>query len=242
MTIPSQLSTPTTQQTCTDGSALDSTGNCPISTTTKQNSALQTLTGLGLPPAPPQPTPNGDGSYQLPTVPAQTNTGTIAPICPSGSHLVGSKCVIDGVSCPSGTDQDGDICKPQLKTTTTPAGGGGTTTPAQPTPLGDGSFQLPTVTPDPRSGGDILLCPSGSHVANSKCVIDGVSCPSGTDQDGDICKPQLKTTTGTPAGGGGTTTTGTPGTTTEKPVPIVIPQAFPKGTLANCPPQTHLSG
>ena len=57
--------------------------------------------GLGLPPPPPQPTPLGDGSFQLPTVPPQP-TGTISPICPSGSHLVGSKCVVDGASCPSG--------------------------------------------------------------------------------------------------------------------------------------------
>jgi hypothetical protein len=49
----------------------------------------------------------------LPTVPPVPNTNTIALICPSGSHLIGSKCVVDGAKCPSGLDggvQEGYNC------------------------------------------------------------------------------------------------------------------------------------
>ena len=52
-------------------------------------------------------------SWEL--APPVPNTNTIAPICPYDSHLVGSKCVINGAGCPPGTVQDdGDItCSPK---------------------------------------------------------------------------------------------------------------------------------
>jgi hypothetical protein len=84
---------------------IDANGNCP--------GVDMRGGGLGLPPPPgPQPTQEGNGVFRLPTVQPLPNTGTIAPICPSGSHLVLNKCVVDNAQCPSGTTQDGDLCTP----------------------------------------------------------------------------------------------------------------------------------
>ncbi|HEY1248949.1 MAG TPA: hypothetical protein VGE97_08190, partial [Nitrososphaera sp.] len=200
----------TTQQqtTCPDGSTPDVTGNCPTSTTpTEPNTApAQTLTqqtcpplpidangkcpgidarggGLGLPPPPPQPTSLGDGSFQLPTVPPEPNTGTIAPICPSGSHLVGSKCVVDGVSCPSGTVQDGDKCSPS-----------------------QAHYNIPSNVAKLQDG----TCPSGYHSTDVQCEINSQQklpngmCPEGTvltTDDRCVTMPVLPGTT-TGSGGG----------------------------------------
>ena len=133
----------------------DVTGNCPTSITAKQNTAPQTLTqqtcpplpidangkcpgidarggDLGLPPPPPQPTPLGDGSFQLPTVSPQPNTGTISSICPSGYHSTDVQCEINSQQklpngmCPDGTiltTDDRCVTPPVLSESTTGSGG-----------------------------------------------------------------------------------------------------------------------
>jgi hypothetical protein len=128
-----------TPQTCPDGSAPASDGTCP--SPTLNNAAPQTLTqktcpplpidangkcpgidmrggGLGLPPPPPpppQPIPEGNGAFRLPTVQPIFGGPGGDPIfgnCPSGSHKVVTKCVVDNVQCPLGTSQFEDSCSP----------------------------------------------------------------------------------------------------------------------------------
>lgn len=90
----------TPQQVCSGGEVLDAKGDCVSS---GEAQAIKNGTII----------PIGDGRFRLPTVPPVPNTNTIAPICPIGSHLELNKCVLNGALCPSGTDQDGDLCRPQ---------------------------------------------------------------------------------------------------------------------------------
>jgi hypothetical protein len=183
----------TEQTSCPDGSTPDpTTGNCPPAATEQNAAPLQTLIrtcpplpldengrcpgidggGLGLPRPPPQPTPLGDGSYQLPTVPPVPNTNTIAPICPSGSHLELNKCVVDGVKCPSGTIQDGDKCTP---------------TPPTNTPPEEDSQSITLTTMLPNADGS---CPTGTtKISGDMCLPNNVECPSGYNRIGNQCVP-----------------------------------------------------
>ena len=73
-------STPT--PTCPIHTVLDATGDC-VSLAVAQDIQNGIL-------------PIADGKLRLATVPPVPNTNTIAPICPDISHLVGSKCVMNG--------------------------------------------------------------------------------------------------------------------------------------------------
>jgi len=176
--------------TCPGGATPDANHKCPA-------------TPPATPPTntPPQPTPVGDGSFQLPTVPPVPNTNTIAPICPSGSHLELNKCVVDGVQCPSGTVQDGDKCTPAPPATPptntppltpkakqlAPLAGGGTD---NGTNTGGGGTTT-TTTPAAQDGGIILVpsnpdgsCPAGSHkfLGSQVCQKDTATTTSGGGQ------------------------------------------------------------
>jgi hypothetical protein len=116
------LQTLTPQQTCKDGSAPDASGMCQDGSTPQQVcSGGEVLDAKGdcVSPGESQAIKNGtiipmgDGRFKLATAPPVPNTNTIAPICPVGFHLELNKCISNGASCPSGTDQDGDICRPQ---------------------------------------------------------------------------------------------------------------------------------
>jgi hypothetical protein len=109
-----------TEQTCPDGSKPDPvTGNCPTPPDNSQEKATTPPPATGETTPAPSLVEGGVfdvrklNVYPLPTVPPVPNTNTIAPICPSGSHLVGSKCVVDGAKCQSGLDgnyQEEDLC------------------------------------------------------------------------------------------------------------------------------------
>jgi PsbP-like protein len=188
---------------------IDQNGNCP--------GIDMRGGGLELPPAPPKPIALGDGSFQLPTLPAKTDTGTIAPICPKGSQLVGSKCVVEGVSCPSGTVQDGDKCLPLAQENcppTTPILFQGKCVDKLPviagssTGAGGGFIQMFPVKPDGSIGS------SGAVVVYVPANKDGSCTPGDDPSSGGYCRHKLQSAANT--GGGGTegTTTGTTTTTT----------------------------
>ena len=97
-----------TQQTCPP-LPIDANGKCP--------GIDARGGGLGLPPPssqPPQAIPEGNGAFRLPTVQPIFSGPGGDPLgnCPSGSHKVITKCVVDNVQCPSGTSQLGDRCSP----------------------------------------------------------------------------------------------------------------------------------
>jgi hypothetical protein len=117
------LQTLTPQQTCKDGSTPNANGICQDGSTPQQTckgDEVLSAKGNCVSPGEAQAIKNGtlvdlgNGKFELGTRPPVPNTNTIAPICPSDSHLVGSKCVVNGAGCPSGTLQDdGDItCSP----------------------------------------------------------------------------------------------------------------------------------
>ena len=107
----------------------------------------------------------GNSVYELATVPSEP-TVTGIPSCPSGSHQIfgGAKCLVNGVSCPSGTVLINDMmCGPEQKATTTttppPAAPPTNTPPVQPQP----PQQLAPSQPE---------CVPGFHwdISQRKCV------------------------------------------------------------------------
>jgi hypothetical protein len=123
---PLQTLTPQ-QQTCKDGSTPNANGICQDGSTPQQKTCpgLQVLTDKGncVTHGESDAIKNGtlvdigNNQFQLGTRPPVPNTNlpntnTISPICPSDTHLVGSKCVYNGASCPIGTviGDDGLTC------------------------------------------------------------------------------------------------------------------------------------
>jgi hypothetical protein len=126
----------TPQQTCKDGSTPNANGICQDGSipqqTCKDNEVL-TDKGNCVSPGESQAIKNGtlvdigNGKFELGTRPPVPNTNTIAPVCPSDSHLVGSKCVVNGAGCPPGTVQDdGDITCSPFKQVEVPVNADGT--------------------------------------------------------------------------------------------------------------------
>ena len=187
---PTSTATPT--PTCPIHTVLDATGDC-VSLAVAQD--IQN--GI---------VPIADGKLRLATVPPVPNTNTIGPICPDISHLVGSKCVMNGQGCEPGYVQDEDICTPTTRSL--PVYPGGTTG------SGGGFIQM------------IPTCASGAPPdANGKCPTPTSSptTPTGntggrtgttTNTGGTTNTTKTPMNTGTPGTGGGTTTTTTSAKTT----------------------------
>jgi hypothetical protein len=110
------------QQTCKDGSTPNANGICQDGSTAQQKTCpgLQVLTDKGncVTHGESDAIKNGtlvdigNNQFQLGTRPPEPNTNTIAPICRMDTHLVGSKCVYNGATCPIGTvmGDDGLTC------------------------------------------------------------------------------------------------------------------------------------